>query len=130
VARPLSSAEVLAIHTYTSADGDYREIHQVMLGLKPEDKKIQAKIDLCVKAMKKLPDYPADASPLFRLEKQDNRGYSARDQRQRASHSLSDGTGNVMSDTGISAEEAAMVALSRKLRRCPCVAGIRTGSCM
>jgi hypothetical protein len=66
--RPLEAADLLAIYTYTTPDGDYQAMHQLLLGKRPEDKKIRAKIDFCLNAMKKLPDYPAAASPLFRLE--------------------------------------------------------------
>ncbi len=66
--RPLSPAEVLAIHTYTVPEAEYTPMHQLLLGLIPENPKIRTKIDLCVQALQKMPSYPAAAWPTFRLE--------------------------------------------------------------
>ena len=65
---PLSSGEVLAIYTYTTPDGDYRDMHAMLLGNIKEDKQIRAKIDMCKQALAKLPNYAATAWPTYRVE--------------------------------------------------------------
>jgi len=66
--RPLSTAEALAIETYTDTAGDYKQMHALLLGKIAEDPKIRTKIEMCIQALKKLPDYPARAQPTFRQE--------------------------------------------------------------
>ena len=65
---PLTPAEALAIETYTDPAGDYSKMHALLLGKIPEDAKLRTRIDLCTQALKKLPNYPKQAQPTYRLE--------------------------------------------------------------